>query len=122
MSIIFAVCYFLNGLVVTKLGKRNLLVAWTTLCGLSSLVLVWTTDFTLILIFMVSLLASGCCGSLISAISFDLFPTTIKATALCLILMCGRLCAALGSNIIGWLLVINCNAVFWLVGVVLLGK
>lgn len=42
--------------------------------------------------------------------------------ALCLILMCGRLFAGLGSNIIGYLLLINCDSVFWMVGAVLLGK
>lgn len=82
----------------------------------------WANEFYTILFFLVVLLACGCCGSIISAITFDLFPTSIKAMALCFVLMIGRLCAALGSNIIGWLLVANCDAVFYVVGGVLLGK
>lgn len=97
-------------------------VIWTTICGLASIVLIWSAEFHTILIFMVILLTSGCCGSLISAIAIDLFPTSIKAMALCLILMCGRLFAGLGSNIIGYLLLINCDSVFWMIGAVLLGK
>ncbi|XP_063709531.1 uncharacterized protein LOC134838024 [Culicoides brevitarsis] len=121
MSFVFAICYFVNGLIVTSIGKRNLLIIWTTICGLSSIILIWSTDFYTILTFLVILLTSGCCGSIISAIAIDLFPTSIKAMALCLILMCGRLFAGLGSNVIGYLLLINCDSVFWMVGAVLLG-
>uniref|UniRef100_A0A336MCI5 CSON015089 protein n=1 Tax=Culicoides sonorensis TaxID=179676 RepID=A0A336MCI5_CULSO len=121
MSIVFALCYFLNGLIVNCVGKRNLLMFWTTVCGLSSIVLIWAAEFHTILVFMLILLTSGCCGSLISAIAIDLFPTSIKAMALSLILMCGRLFAGLGSNLIGYLLLINCDSVFWIVGAALLG-
>lgn len=117
MSIII----FLTNQEILK-SKKNISVLWTTICGISSIILIWAAEFYTIQIFMLILLTSGCCGSIISAIAIDLFPTSIKAMALCLILMCGRLFAALGSNIIGYLLVINCDVVFILVAVVLLSK
>lgn len=80
----------------------------------------WASEFYTIMTFFVILLASGCCGSLISAITFEIYPTSVKAMALCFVLMMGRLCAALGSNVVGWLLIVNCDAVFYVIGAVLL--
>lgn len=48
-------------------------------------------------------------------------PST-RAMALCLILMTGRLGAMAGSNLIAYLLSINCNLIFILFGGLLLGK
>jgi MFS transporter, VNT family, synaptic vesicle glycoprotein 2 len=96
------------------------LVFWFVLCGAAAILLVWTTNFTLNIILIVVFLTVGNCGSIMSAISVDIFPTSVRAMALCLVLMIGRLGAMAGSNLIGYLLIANCNLIFIVFGAILI--
>ncbi|XP_065086083.1 synaptic vesicle glycoprotein 2C [Ochlerotatus camptorhynchus] len=116
MGILFLACYILNGIVINIVGKKLLMNIWYVACGLCGVAALWTSDFYLTLLVIVVFLAVGCCGSVLSAISVDLFPTNYRAMALCLILMTGRLGAMIGSNVVGLLLTYNCNMIFILFG------
>jgi MFS transporter, VNT family, synaptic vesicle glycoprotein 2 len=120
MGVIFSLCYASIGFSITKFGKRNLLVFWFVLCGAAAIALIWTTNFTLNIVLIVVFLIVGNCGSIMSAISVDIFPTSVRAMALCLVLMVGRFGAMAGSNLIGYLLITNCNLIFVAFGGVLI--
>jgi MFS transporter, VNT family, synaptic vesicle glycoprotein 2 len=120
MGVIFSLTYASIGFSITKFGKRNLMVFWFVLCGTAAVALIWTTNFTLNIVLIVVFLIVGNCGSIMSAISVDIFPTSVRAMALCLVLMIGRLGAMSGSNLIGYLLITNCNLIFVAFGGVLL--
>lgn len=116
MGILFLACYILNGAVINVVGKKLLLNIWYVACGACGVAALWTSDFYLTLLVIVVFLAVGCCGSVLNAISVDLFPTNYRAMALCLILMTGRLGAMVGSNVVGFLLTHNCEMIFTLLG------
>ncbi|XP_058444418.1 synaptic vesicle glycoprotein 2C [Malaya genurostris] len=116
MGILFLLSYILNGAIINRVGKKLLLNSWYVACGLCGIGALWTSDFYLTLSMIVVFLAVGCCGSVLSAISVDLFPTNYRAMALCLILMTGRLGAMVGSNLVGFLLTYNCDLIFVLLG------
>ncbi|XP_039435777.1 synaptic vesicle glycoprotein 2C isoform X1 [Culex pipiens pallens] len=120
MGVLFLLCYILNGAIINRVGKKLLLNIWYVACGLAGIGALWTSDFYLTLLVIVVFLAVGCLGSVLSAISVDLFPTNYRAMALCLILMTGRLGAMVGSNVVAFLLTYNCDLIFVLLGGLLL--
>lgn len=67
-------------------------------------------------------LMGGSSIGVVNAIVVDLFPTEIRAMALALSLMCGRLGAVAGSNIIGPLIYKACNFTFYVTALDHLGK
>lgn len=78
MGVFFSAIYFLNGLIINKFGKRNLLGLWFFICGLSSILIPFNNNFYVILLLLLLFLTSGCCGSIASAIIVDLYPTNIR--------------------------------------------
>ncbi|XP_070504930.1 synaptic vesicle glycoprotein 2B-like [Chironomus tepperi] len=65
------------------------------------------------------LLACGMNYTLLSTVTYDLFPTNLRSLAMSLSLMCGRLGSLVGGNIAGYLLEQYCDLTFTLSGVVL---
>ncbi|XP_055585947.1 synaptic vesicle glycoprotein 2B [Uranotaenia lowii] len=120
MGVIFLLCYIINGVVINKIGKRNLLNLWNVISGISCVLVLWTSNFYLTQLVLVIYMCIGCCGSVLSAISVDLFPTNYRAMALCLILMTGRFGAMVGSNLVGFLLTYNCDAIFIFMGALMI--
>lgn len=120
MGAFFSLIYFVNGIVINKVGKKNLLAIWFVICGISGGLIPWSTDYQTILGLMVLFLTCGVCGSLLSAILVDLFPTNVRAMSLCVVLMIGRIGAVAGSNFVSFLLVRQCELMFGLFGGLLL--
>lgn len=120
MGAFFSLVYFVNGLVVNKVGKKNLLIIWFVLCGVTGALIPWTTNFYTIIGLMLIFLTCGVCGALLSAILVDLFPTNVRAMSLCIVLMIGRLGAVAGSNFVSLMIVRECELMFGLFGGLLL--
>lgn len=78
MGLFFSVVYFFNGLVINKLGKRNLLSFWFIICGVSAVLVPFTSHYYVILFLLLIFLTSGCCGSIASACIVDIYPTNIR--------------------------------------------
>lgn len=78
--------------------------------------------YTLIQLLVGIFLMGGAAIGVVNAIVVDLFPTEIRAMALSLSLMCGRLGAVTGSNIIGPLIYRACNFTFYAAALDHLGK
>lgn len=60
--------------------------------------------------------------NVVMAVSIGLYPTQYRATATSFIYMCGRLGGVLGSNLVGILLVNNCEMIFYSFSVILFSK
>lgn len=122
MGAFFSLIYFINGLVINKIGKKNLLALWFVLCGIAGALIPWTTSFHVILGLMVIFLTCGVCGALLSAILVDLFPTNVRAMSLCIVLMIGRIGAVAGSNFVSLMLVAHCQLMFAMFGAILVAS
>lgn len=120
MGAFFSIVYFVNGMIINKVGKKNLLTIWFVLCGAAGAAIPWTSDYNVIVGLMVIFLTSGVCGSLLSAILVDLFPTNVRAMSLCIVLMIGRLGAVAGSNFVSFMITTQCEMMFGLFGGLLL--
>lgn len=120
MGAFFSLIYFVNGLIINQVGKKNLLTLWFVVCGAAGAAIPWSTDYYTILGLMVIFLTCGVCGSLLSAILVDLFPTNVRAMSLCIVLMIGRFGAVAGSNFVSFMIVSQCELMFGLFGGLLL--
>ncbi|CRK87479.1 CLUMA_CG001280, isoform A [Clunio marinus] len=120
MGAFFSIIYFVNGVIINRVGKRNLLGAWFVLCGVAGGLIPWTADYYKIIFLMLIFLTCGVCGSILSAILVDLFPTNIRAISLCFVLMIGRIGAVIGSIFVSFMIVAHCQLMFGLFAALLL--
>ncbi|KAG5683822.1 hypothetical protein PVAND_013086 [Polypedilum vanderplanki] len=120
MGVFFSIVYFINGLIINKFGKRNLLGLWFFICGLCSILIPFNNNFYIILLLLLLFLTSGCCGSIASAIIVDLFPTNIRAISLTFVLTLGRFGAIVGSLFVSFMIVTSCELMFIIFGLFLI--
>lgn len=122
-AIILEVCYTVGFLIVSLLvnyvGRLSILSVVFFSTGLSGLLVVFVDHPVIATYFYVWLLVSGVNNTLLNTVTYDLFPTNLRALAMSLSLMMGRLGSLVGGNIAGLLLERNCGSMFMLSGVVL---
>ncbi|KAG7310148.1 hypothetical protein JYU34_004701 [Plutella xylostella] len=116
VGLVFCSMYLIVGIIVDLVGKKPILVIVlfaAGLCGISAhLVSNQLAAVSLFAIFQMS----GACIGLLTAVVVELFPTKLRAMAVCLSLMFGRVGSVLGSNVIGILLETSCGVSFYLFG------
>ena len=120
MGLIFVMVYFVNGLIISKIGKKKLLVLWFIFCGICGFVIPWMHNYYMMLFSIVAFVSVGVCANILSAILVDLFPTKVRAMSMCLILMLGRFGSMAGSILISKMIENQCNEMFCLLSGLLL--
>lgn len=105
---------------IDKVDRKKLLTAWLFTSAIVSVALAYIQNFYLMAVAFMIFLSCGLCGGIISAISVALFPTNYRAMATCLILMFGRIGAVCGSAIVGFMIPIDCDLLFYMYGVVII--
>lgn len=114
--------YLFISMVINIVGKKPLLIGlilFTTSAGFASQ---FVHGYTVIQILLAIFLLGTSVIGIINAIIVDLFPTQIRGMALAISLMCGRIGAMAGSNIIGQLLYNLCDYLFYILAVDQLSK
>ncbi|CAK1578948.1 unnamed protein product [Parnassius mnemosyne] len=119
MSMVFGINLFLailNSVLSTVIhfcGRKTLLLTIQLTSGVAGLLINvtgnWIISLVLFIIFVSGVLNFG----YLSTFSVDIFPTYVKAMAVCLTLMVGRGSSVLGINILKQLLVNNCEVSFY---------
>ncbi|XP_026727142.1 putative transporter svop-1 [Trichoplusia ni] len=111
---------FISG-IVNWVGRKRLFIGIQVIAGLSALVInaspYWILSAILLLLFLSGILNFG----FLNTFSVDVFPTYVKAMAVCVTVMVGRASAIIGINVIKLLLDYNCEAVFYIFGTIALG-
>jgi MFS transporter, VNT family, synaptic vesicle glycoprotein 2 len=85
-------------------------------CGICGIITILTPIPTLSIYFYVVLLMCGLAITVVNAATVDLYPTHLRAMAVCTSLMMGRLGSVVGSYIVGAILESNCTVTFLLSG------
>ncbi|KAJ4439687.1 hypothetical protein ANN_07815 [Periplaneta americana] len=111
-------CVFL----ITRMGKKNILVTCMIVSGLSGVALLFAQSATGVLI-LSSILEGLTLTSptVLNSILVDIFPTHLRAMAVCVSMLMGRVGTVVSSIILGILLEVNCILVFIALGGVLVG-
>ncbi|XP_031762918.2 putative transporter svop-1 isoform X1 [Galleria mellonella] len=115
-GMLLAVLNTLMSVLINYLGRKNLLIGLQLFAGVSALCLNLSYNWILSAILFVVFIAGNLNFGLLSTFSVDLFPTYVKAMAVCLTLMVGRGGAVLGINLLKNLLDSNCGAAFYIFG------
>ncbi|XP_052758139.1 synaptic vesicle glycoprotein 2B-like isoform X2 [Galleria mellonella] len=97
-------------------SAQNTTTTTQLFAGVSALCLNLSYNWILSAILFVVFIAGNLNFGLLSTFSVDLFPTYVKAMAVCLTLMVGRGGAVLGINLLKNLLDSNCGAAFYIFG------
>ncbi|XP_052865707.1 synaptic vesicle glycoprotein 2B-like [Anopheles cruzii] len=120
LETIYALGFAVIGLVVNAVGRLPILLFVFGVCGISGILIVYIDLPLLAIWFYLILLTCGFCISVVNACTVDLFPTNLRAMAVCISLMFGRLGSVVGANIVGILLDSHCELTFWISGVSLI--
>ncbi|XP_055699219.1 synaptic vesicle glycoprotein 2B-like isoform X2 [Phlebotomus papatasi] len=114
-GLIYVSGYIILGFLIKFFGRRILLVSLLGGSAAVGLALTWLTSHTLMIILLsMHLMFAGVSISVINSSVVAVFPTHLRATAMCITLMFGRLGTFAGSNIIGYFFDINCQLTFFL--------
>uniref|UniRef100_T1GWN8 Major facilitator superfamily (MFS) profile domain-containing protein n=1 Tax=Megaselia scalaris TaxID=36166 RepID=T1GWN8_MEGSC len=105
--------YFFISNIINIVGKKRLLIIWMTIGGTFAGALYWISNFYLILLALLMIAALGNCIGIMITIAIEYYPININAMGVTLVMMVGRLGAVTGTNVIGPLLLNNCNTMFF---------
>ncbi|XP_055911439.1 synaptic vesicle glycoprotein 2B-like [Eupeodes corollae] len=109
LEVIFVAILVFIGYFTGKLGRRPSLFIILFICG-SCGVLSVLVDIPIIAVyFLVVLLVCAISSSVLSAVIVDIFPTHLRAMAVCICLMMGRIGSVIGTNVIGALIENHCQ-------------
>lgn len=113
IGIAYAFCYIIIGTVINIVGKKQMMYGFLITCTGVGIAAQTVSGYTVIQILIGVFLMGGAAIGVVNAIVVDLFPTEIRAMALALSLMGGRLGAVTGSNIVGPLIYKACDFTFY---------
>jgi len=122
LEVIYALGFAVIGAIINHTGKLLIILVVLIGCGLCAIALVFVTTPIFSIYLYVLLLACGLAINVVNASTIDLFPTNLRAMAVCISLMFGRLGSVFGSNLVGLLLDSYCDVTFLLSGITLLAS
>ncbi|XP_053698215.1 synaptic vesicle glycoprotein 2B-like [Sabethes cyaneus] len=120
LEVIYAMGFALIGVIINVVGKLAIMVVVFLVCGISSALIAFVNVPLLSMWLYMILVMSGFSGSVVNAVIVDSFPTNLRAMAVCIALMFGRLGGVLGANMLGLMLDTHCEWTFAISGFVLL--
>ncbi|XP_049310054.1 synaptic vesicle glycoprotein 2B [Bactrocera dorsalis] len=120
LEVLYAVGFALIGGIINKVGKCTILFVILGACGVCGIAAAYV-DIPMVAVYLyVALLLCGLGINVLSAATVDLYPTRLRAMAICISLMMGRLGSVVGANVFGALLSHHCETAFIVSGVSLI--
>ncbi|XP_037044114.1 synaptic vesicle glycoprotein 2B-like [Bradysia coprophila] len=99
-------------LIINRIGKLIIITTLLFTCGVSGFSLIFVNQPMVSSYLYIFLLAVGVAIPVLNASTVELFPTKLRAMALCLSLMSGRIGSVIGANLIGTMLDNYCDYTF----------
>ncbi|XP_036319629.1 putative transporter SVOPL [Rhagoletis pomonella] len=115
MEILYASSFAFIGFIINRAGKILILFITSisfTSCGLTS---IFIADPSIAAYLYVLFFLVGVAINVLSAATVDLYPTHLRAMAVCISLMVGRLGSVVGANVAGALMTHHCEWNFYIV-------
>lgn len=109
LEAVYAVGFAIMGMFINYAGKLTLILLVLVGCGGCAIALIYVTNPTLSIYLYIILLACGLVCNVINTSTIELYPTNLRAMAVCISLMFGRLGSVFGSNLMGLLLDTHCD-------------
>uniref|UniRef100_A0A182IPZ6 Major facilitator superfamily (MFS) profile domain-containing protein n=1 Tax=Anopheles atroparvus TaxID=41427 RepID=A0A182IPZ6_ANOAO len=107
--------YLAMSVLMHKLGRKCLVAFNLFFSGVSGIALQFVDNpYALVALFCSFLVFAGTSISVLNGATVSIFPTNVRAMAVCLTLMMGRLGSVFGSNLVGLIMEQNCTFTFLL--------
>ncbi|XP_055842579.1 uncharacterized protein LOC129909530 [Episyrphus balteatus] len=120
LEVIFVTLFLGIGYFTGKVGRRPSLFLILLLCGFCG-VLCATVTIPIVAVYSLQVwLVCGLGATVLSSITVDIFPTHLRAMAICISLMCGRIGSVSGTNVVGALLENHCKTGLLIAGIFLM--
>lgn len=120
LEVLYAVGFALIGGIINRVGKCTILFVCLSVCGVCGIAATYV-DIPMVATYLyIALLLCGLGINVLSAATVDLYPTRLRAMAVCISLMMGRLGSVVGANVFGALLSNHCETAFIVSGVSLI--
>lgn len=114
---IYTFLYLAISTMLRKFSRGYILVINLLISGVSGVLLVFINEpYCVLVLFCSFMVFAGISISIVNGAAVSLFPTSVRAMAVCLSLMMGRLGSVVGTNMIGLIMEENCNLTFILFG------
>uniref|UniRef100_A0A182K5P7 Major facilitator superfamily (MFS) profile domain-containing protein n=1 Tax=Anopheles christyi TaxID=43041 RepID=A0A182K5P7_9DIPT len=112
---LYTVLYLAMSILMRKLGRKCLVAFNLFFSGFSGIVLQFVDNsYITMALFCSFLVFAGTSISILNGATVSIFPTNVRAMAVCLSLMMGRLGSVFGSNLVGLIMEDNCALTFYL--------
>jgi MFS transporter, VNT family, synaptic vesicle glycoprotein 2 len=122
VGILYVICFAILSLLINKTGKLALILFVTMTTAASAMFLMVLEVPSVLSYLYVYLLLSGLCINIVNASTVELFPTKMRAMAICISMMAGRVGSVLGSVVIGAVIDNHCRETFLMPIVLLLSS
>ncbi|XP_061390195.1 synaptic vesicle glycoprotein 2A-like [Musca vetustissima] len=116
LEVLYAVGFAAIGSIINRIGKRLILFVCLAVCGACGVATIFVDHPMVAIYLFVVLLLCGLGINVLSASTVELYPTRLRAMAVCISLMMGRLGSVAGANIVGALIINHCDTAFILSG------
>lgn len=120
LELLYAVGFAVIGAVIKNVGKVWILFLALGACGICGIVTIYVNQPMVAIYLYLILLLCGLGINVLSAATVDLYPTRLRAMAVCISLMMGRLGSVVGANIVGLLISHHCESAFLASGISLI--
>ncbi|XP_065085909.1 synaptic vesicle glycoprotein 2B-like [Ochlerotatus camptorhynchus] len=120
LEVIYALGFAIIEMIINTVGRLPILVFVFAGCGIAGLLMTFVDIPMLAVWCYMILVMCGFAGSIVNAITVDLFPTNLRAMAVCISSMFGRLGGVAGANLFGLLLETRCELTFAIPGTLLI--
>lgn len=115
LGALYTVMYLAMSVLMRKLGRKSLVAFNLFFSGFSGIVLQFVDNtYITMALFCSFLVFAGTSISVLNGATVSIFPTNVRAMAVCLSLMMGRLGSVFGSNLVGLIMEQNCTLTFYL--------
>lgn len=115
----YALGFAIIGVIINYTGKLTIILFVLIGSGSCAIALIFVTNPALSIYLYIILLACGLAINVVNTSTIELYPTNLRAMAVCISLMFGRLGSVFGSNLVGLLLDSHCQVTFALSGATL---
>lgn len=110
---LYTALYLAMSVLMRKVGRKCLVASNLFLSGFSGIALQFVDNpFAMVALFCAFLVFAGTSISVLNGTTVSIFPTNVRAMAVCLSLMMGRLGSVFGSNLVGLIMEQNCTFTF----------
>lgn len=112
---LYTALYLAMSVLMRKLGRKCVVAFNLFFSGFSGIVLQFVDNpYAMVALFCSFLVFAGTSISVLNGATVSIFPTNVRAMAVCLSLMMGRLGSVFGSNLVGLIMEQNCTLTFFL--------